>query len=54
MALGLSCPLALRCDEKEVNLCLDYIGRYRLGFFFLTVETFPQKDGQGFTRVKIQ
>ena len=34
MALGLSCLLALRCDEKEANLCLDYIGRYRLGFFF--------------------
>lgn len=53
MALGLSCALSLKCDEKEANLCLDYTGRYRFGFL-LTGETFPQKDGQGFTRVKIQ
>ena len=35
MALGLSCPLALKCDKKEANLCLDHTGRTGLPFFWL-------------------
>lgn len=53
MASGWSCPLAVKCDEKEANLRLGFTGHCRLASL-LTVETFPQNDGQGFTRVKIQ